>query len=87
VSRWGAVGEKLSARIVASVVKRHAIAAKLDPAEFAGHSLRRGFVTSARARGASESAVCDITGHSSLAMMDLYDEREKFQNHAAKGLL
>ena len=87
VSRWGAVGKNLSARIVASVVKRHAIAAKLDPAEFAGHSLRRGFVTSARARGASESAVCDITGHSSLAMMDLYDEREKFQNHAAKGLL
>ncbi|MBR0649968.1 hypothetical protein GXW78_09860 [Roseomonas terrae] len=35
------------------VVKQHAQAAGLDPAAFAGHSLRSGFPTSSAERGAS----------------------------------
>jgi len=38
---------------VANIVKTHAERVGLDPALFAGHSLRAGFLTSAAERGAS----------------------------------
>jgi hypothetical protein len=37
---------------VAAIVKRYAVRAGLDPAAFAGHSLRAGFLTSAAHLGA-----------------------------------
>jgi site-specific recombinase XerD len=44
---------RLTDRSVANIVKAHAARVGLDPANFAGHSLRSGFLTSAAARGAS----------------------------------
>jgi site-specific recombinase XerD len=44
---------RLTDRSVADIVKAHARRAGLDPKQFAGHSLRSGFLTSAAARGAS----------------------------------
>jgi hypothetical protein len=41
--------EPLTGRTVADLVKRYAPAAGFDAAEFSGHSLRAGFVTSAGA--------------------------------------
>jgi integrase len=41
---------RLTDRSVAKIVKAHAARAGLDPAKFAGHSLRSGFLTSAAAR-------------------------------------
>ena len=55
VDRHGYLGASLSTRAVAEVVKQHARGAGLDPAEFAGHSLRAGFVTCAAERGASRA--------------------------------
>jgi integrase len=49
VRKGGAVGERLAAQSVADIVKR----VGLDPAVFAGHSMRSGFLTSAAKRGAS----------------------------------
>jgi site-specific recombinase XerD len=39
-------------QLVALVVKAHAARVGLDPAQFSGHSLRAGFLTSAAKRGA-----------------------------------
>jgi integrase len=44
---------RLTDRSVATIVKAHAARAGLDPANFSGHSLRSGFLTSAAARNAS----------------------------------
>lgn len=63
---------RLSAQSVALVIKRHALRVGLDPALYAGHSLRAGFVTNAVQRGASAASICAQTGHRSDAMMQRY---------------
>jgi hypothetical protein len=45
---------RLSDRSVANIVKAHAARVGLDRAQFAGHSLRSGFLTSAAGRGVSK---------------------------------
>jgi integrase len=73
VSRHGAVGwPGLTAPAVALLVKERVAAAGLDPALYAGHSLRGGFVTSAALGGAPEWAIMKQTGHRSRAMLDRY---------------
>jgi len=57
---------------VALLVKERAIAAGLDPALYAGHSLRAGFATSAALGGAPEWAIMKQTGHKSRTMLDRY---------------
>jgi integrase len=44
----------------------------LDPALYAGHSLRAGLATSAAAGGASERAIMAQTGHRSVTMVRRY---------------
>ena len=56
VSRHGHVGNGLTPRAVALVVKCYAELAGLEVADFAGHSLRAGFVTSAAERGVARRA-------------------------------
>lgn len=52
INRHGHLGKaRLSDKAVALVVKRTAAAAGLDPAQYAGHSLRAGLVTQAAANG------------------------------------
>jgi site-specific recombinase XerD len=63
---------RLSDKAVALVVKRAAEAAGLDPAKYAGHSLRAGLATSAAAAGASERAIMAQTGHRSVNMVRRY---------------
>lgn len=64
VDRHGNVAtSRLSGKAVALVVKRAVERAGLDPASYAGHSLRAGFVTTAAANGASERAIARQTGH------------------------
>jgi integrase len=63
---------RLSGYAVALVVKRHAEAAGLDAAKFAGHSLRAGLATSAAIGGASERAIMAQTGHRSVNMVRRY---------------
>jgi site-specific recombinase XerD len=88
VDRHGRIGESMSARAVAEVVKSYAQAAGLDPSAFSGHSLRAGFVTSAAERGARAERIMDHTGHRSVAMVRVYTRRaDAFADHAGGGLL
>ena len=89
VNRHGQVaGSALSGHSVARIVKRTAAAAGLEPGIFSGHSLRAGFVTTARAKGASAEHVMEQTGHKSAAMLARYDRRVRlWTSNAAVGLL
>ena len=88
VDRHGRIGESLGAAAVADVVKHYAKLAGLDPAEFGGHSLRAGFVTSAAERGASVERIADHTGHKNMATVRIYTRRsDAFADHAGAGLL
>lgn len=57
---------------VARIVKKLAVRAGLDPAKYAGHSLRAGHATSAAASGASERSIMNQTGHRSVQMVRRY---------------
>ncbi|MCX7178267.1 MAG: AAA family ATPase, partial [Proteobacteria bacterium] len=60
---WGPkVGERLSAHAIAAIVKRRAAQAGL-PGDFAGHSLRRGFVTEAGLNDIPLAQTMAMTGH------------------------
>jgi integrase len=88
VDRHGNVGASMSTRAVADVVKHYAKRAGLDPADFGGHSLRSGFVTSASENGKSTERIMDHTGHQAAAMIRVYTRRsDAFVDHAGDGLL
>jgi site-specific recombinase XerD len=73
VDRGGNVGPtRLTAAAVALIVKRHAQRIGLDPARFAGHSLRAGFATSAALAGVDALEISRQTGHKSLSMVQRY---------------
>lgn len=57
---------------VGLIVKRAAGRIGLDPAEYAGHSLRAGLATQAYLNGASELAIMQQTGHRSFATLRKY---------------
>lgn len=54
---------RISAGTVAELVKRYALAVGLDPARYAGHSLRAGFVTEAAAQGVPLDEIQAVTAH------------------------
>jgi len=54
---------------VARVVKKLAERVGLDPARYAGHSLRAGHATSAAIAGTSERSIMNQTGHRSVQMV------------------
>jgi integrase len=57
---------------VARVVKKLAERTGLDPAKYAGHSLRAGHATAAAIAGASERSIMNQTGHRSVQMVRRY---------------
>ncbi len=70
IDRWGhASSEKLNDRAVALIVKRAAKTATLDAQQFAGHSLRSGFVTQAANDKTPEWAIAEVTGDKSQAIL------------------
>ncbi len=86
--RYGNIGESLSTRAVSNVVKAQAKLAGFDPADFGGHSLRAGFVTSAAEKGATAERIMDHTGHKSIGMARVYTRRlDAFVDHVGEGLL
>jgi integrase len=54
------------------VVKKLAEREGLDPAKYAGHSLRAGHATTAAIGGASERSIMAQTGHRSVQMVRRY---------------
>jgi site-specific recombinase XerD len=80
--------DPISPRTIATVVKKYAALAGLDPADFAGHSLRSGFATSAAANGATLFRLMDQTRHQSVETVRAYvRQAELFEDHAGAGLL
>lgn len=86
INRHGQVlPRRLSDRSVALIVKRACERAGLDPASFAGHSLRSGFATAAAQGGASERAIMAQTGHRSAQMVRRYIRQATlFEENAAR---
>jgi integrase len=80
--------DPMSDRAVARLVQRCAAAAGYDPAEFAGHSLRAGFLTEAANRGATIFKMQEVSRHKSAQMLLEYvRSAERFQNHAGEKFL
>lgn len=73
VTKHGQMSEAaLSSEAVAAIVKKRAVAVGLDPANYSGHSLRAGLVTSAAQAGISSWKIRQQTGHKSDAMLSRY---------------
>lgn len=68
--------KRMCSRTVSDVVKGYAAALKLptDAGRYSGHSLRAGFVTSARKSGVSDKAIMRVTRHKTSVMLDHYDK-------------
>jgi site-specific recombinase XerD len=82
------VAKRLPAQSVADIVKTYAERVGLDPALFAGHSMRSGFLTSAAKRGASIFKMMDQSRHRSVETLRGYvRDAEIFKEHAGAGLL
>ena len=89
IGKSGVVGAKrLSDRTVANVVKAYARNAGLNGTIYSGHSLRRGFLTSAAGNGASIFKMMDQSRHRSIDTLREYvRDAELFKNHAGAMLL
>ncbi len=82
-----AASDRLSPQSVAHVVQRRARAAGLDPAQFAGHSLRAGFVTSATRAGKAIPKIMEQTGHRSAdTVMAYVREADRWRDPASGGI-
>jgi site-specific recombinase XerD len=78
----------MSDRAVARVVQRRVAAAGYDPAAFAGHSLRAGFLTSAARAGASIFKMREVSRHRTLQVLaDYVRDARIFDDHAGKDFL
>lgn len=84
ISKTKKVGlTQLSDKSVALIVKKYTALAGLDPKQFAGHSLRRGFATSAAQHDASERQIMKQTRHKSEKMVRRYiQEGNLFKENA-----
>ena len=89
VDRHGVISDKrLTPQAVALVIKERAKAAGLDPANYSGHSLRSGLVTSAAMAGVSSWKIRQQTGHKSDAMLARYiRDANIFIDNAAGAIL
>jgi site-specific recombinase XerD len=89
VAKGNRIGHtRLSDRAVANVVKAGADRVGLDAAQFSGHSLRSGFLTSAARRGASIFKMMDVSRHRSMDTLRGYvRDADLFRDHAGAGLL
>lgn len=66
------MGESISDRTIANIIKRRAASAGLDARAFSGHSLRAGLITEAARRGKPERAIMKQSGHKHLPTLREY---------------
>lgn len=75
VDRHGNVSDtRLSDRSVALIVKKHAQRAGLNPAIFAGHSLRSGFLTESGIQGKNLLDAMKLSGHKTMQVAAGYHQ-------------
>lgn len=83
VDRHDRVHGPMSPRAIAEVVKRCATRVGLDAKDFAGHSLRSGFATSAARAGKSMASIAAVTQHKDLRTLGEYVQRATLFDDAA----
>jgi len=78
----------MSDRAIARLVQARAAAAGYGAADFAGHSLRAGFLTAAARSGASVFKMREVSRHKSMQVLaDYVRDAELFRDHAGEGFL
>ena len=81
-------GKQMHHSDIPRLVKHYAARIGLDPSEYAGHSLRSGFVTSAAIHHARLDKIMEITRHTNPAtVMKYIRDVDSFQNHAGENFL
>ncbi len=81
-------GRALHPTDVARLVKRCVSVIGLDPADYSGHSLRAGFVTSAAVHSARLDKIMEVTRHASAGMVLRYiRQADAFKDHAGTAFL
>jgi site-specific recombinase XerD len=87
ITKGGKLGEQLTPQTVALIMKAAAVAAKLDPAKYSGHSLRAGMVTQAAMNGMTVTDIMRHTGHRSPETVTRYIRiANVFENNASAAL-
>jgi len=82
-----ATPDPMSDRAIARVVQARA-AAGYDPARFAGHSLRAGFITAGARAGAGVFKLKEVSRHKSTDVLASYvRDAHIFEDHAGEGFL
>lgn len=66
------MNNRLHTNRIGVIIKEAVRLVGLDPREYAGHSLRSGFVTSAIVAGVGELLIAERTGHKSLSSLRIY---------------
>ena len=80
--------DPMSDRAIARLVQARAAAAGYAAADFAGHSLRAGFLTAAARSGASVFKMREVSRHKSMQVLaDYVRDAELFRDHAGEGFL
>ena len=80
--------EGLCPKSVAYIIKKYAAQAGLNVDNFAGHSLRAGFITSAAKAGASIHKMMEVSRHTNANILIGYIRNENlFENHAGEKFL
>ncbi len=78
----------MSDRAIARLVQGRAAAAGYDPRDFAGHSLRAGFLTEGAAQGATIFKLQEVSRHKSVQVLsDYVRNAELFRDHAGDRFL
>lgn len=88
LTRWGELtADALGPQGINLMIKRRsAIAA--GELEVSGHSLRRGFITSAVTAGKPLNKIIEVTRHRDIrTLQEYFDQADRFRDHAMEGLL
>jgi site-specific recombinase XerD len=80
--------DRLTAKSAADLVKHYAAKAGHNAADFGGHSLRAGFITSAADRDVDVLRIAEVSRHKSMEVLRGYVRRANaFKGHAGSGFL
>lgn len=78
----------MSDRAIARLIQQRAAAAGYDPTQFAGHSLRAGFLTEGAAQGATIFKLQEVSRHKSVQILaDYVRNADLFKDHAGQRFL
>ncbi|WP_167576509.1 site-specific integrase [Aeromonas taiwanensis] len=88
MTRWGQLtADPLGPQGINLMIKRRT-GQVIDDLHVSGHSLRRGFITSAVTAGKPMNKIIEVTRHKDMrTLQEYFDDAHKFSDHALVGLL